>query len=479
MKTYIEKPNFIKISQVREKKSLSSFSYRNIIFKNKNIKKLKDLLIENKKWFEPWSDNYINFSENYFVRISEMSDLNISFSVSDKTNRIIPVNWKNFLENGDICFQTASNVWNVNFYFWPKAYFNSHIRKISFDKKFYIFAILKSSFGKNQVDIWGSIKWVDNFNNEMLENIKIPFPTQHNHENPEKIEEFVSLLVQNLIDKEEQIKIKNEIIDEKIEKELNENQKEKEFVYNFPKLSEIKGKWRLDTGIYGERFKKFYRLIENYKNGYRNLELKDLNWWNTPKIRIFEPIKKEFLWLTPTDMNAGILISKKYIKAEKYNLWNKFALLFSNRSNCWECILYSPEYYNWWHHNQGIYRKIIEEENFFKDIFILNIFNSRIFQKVINNIATGATFQELRIEQFLKIPIPMFPDKKQQEIAKEYYNKIEKNTDLDFENYLQKEKARNSKMGIFQLNMEIFELREKLENIIDDIIMDRKIEIEF
>ena len=52
----------------------------------------------------------------------------------------------------------------------------------------------------------------------------------------------------------------------------------------------------------------------------------------------------------------------------------------------------------------------------------------------------------MRIEQFVNISIPNFPEEKQQEIARQYYNKVEKNTDLTFENYLEKEKERNSKL---------------------------------
>lgn len=43
----------------------------------------------------------------------------------------------------------------------------------------------------------------------------------------------------------------------------------------------------------------------------------------------------------------------------------------------------------------------------------------------------------------------------------------------------QKEFERNSQLWIFQLNMELFELKEKLEDIIDKIIMDEKIELSF
>ena len=81
------------------------------------------------------------------------------------------------------------------------------------------------------------------------------------------------------------------------------------------------------------------------------------------------------------------------------------------------------------------------------------------------------------IDILTKFLIPNFPDLKQQEIAKEYYNKIDKNQNLTLESYLEKETTRNQQIGIFQLNMEIFSLREKLEDLIDKIINDSPIEI--
>ena len=126
----------------------------------------------------------------------------------------------------------------------------------------------KSNFGKNQVDIAGSIKGVDNFREEYLLNTKIPFPTTSNHQEPEKIEKLVSIITQNIIDKEE----KNKKIDELIEKELRKNQKsENNFKYSYPKISEIKKESRLNTGIYEREFKEIDFLIRNYEGGFFKL----------------------------------------------------------------------------------------------------------------------------------------------------------------------------------------------------------------
>lgn len=477
---YTVKPNSVKIN--KDNYALSPYSYRFIDFKNTNFLTVWELLIDKIKWFEPWSDKYIEFWNNYFIRISELDNNNYLFDISNDTKRILPTDNKKIINKWDICYQTASNVWNVCIFEWENAYYNSHIYKLVFDesKKYYIFAILKNSFWKQQVDIWWSIKWVDNFSESYLLNTVIPLPTKNNNQNPQDIEKLVSIMVQNLIDKEEQIKIKNIRIDELIENELNNNQKDwVELSYKLPRISEILNEWRLDTWLYNYKYKQLFNKIFNYNNWYFLISQKELSWWNTPKVRIFDPSNKEYYWFTPTDIKRWVLWSKKFIKTEKYNLGKRKCLLFSNRSNCWEGILYDPEYYKWWHHNQWIYRKEFQESELIKNIYILCLFNSYYYQSLLKNITTWSTFPELRIEQFSKIPLPKFDESIQIEINKEYYNKVEFNNNLNFDNYLQKEKSRNQKLWIYQLNVELFCLREKLEIIIDKIIMDEYIEVDF
>ena len=97
---------------------------------------------------------------------------------------------------------------------------------------------------------------------------------------------------------------------------------------------------------------------------------------------------------------------------------------------------------------------------------------------ILDSIAcTGSWAPSFTKYQFEKLKIPNFPDSKQQEIAKLYYNPIPENTDLNLESYLEREKIRNIEVWIFQLNMEIFALREKLEEIVDAIVMEREIHL--
>ncbi len=181
------------------------------------------------------------------------------------------------------------------------------------------------------------------------------------------------------------------------------------------------------------------------------------------------------MWLTPTDCKKGVLTNKSLIKSQKYNL-NDDYLVIVNRSNVAETFLFRKDVFKIGQHNQGVYRVKIDKQNYNYFLFILSWFNSFIFQKYIGDVATGATFKEIRIDDISKkSPIPNFPESKQKEIAKLYCNPLEKNTRLDLENYLEKEQARNREVGIFQLNMEIFVLREQLEDLVHKIVMEEKI----
>ena len=82
-------------------------------------------------------------------------------------------------------------------------------------------------------------------------------------------------------------------------------------------------------------------------------------------------------------------------------------------------------------------------------------------------------------KDFAKIPMPNFPTEIQEKIASQYYNKVSIGSDLTLDNYLDNEKARNSKLGLFQLNEEILELNKKIAFVVDKIIKEEKIDITF
>lgn len=131
MQSYITKPKSVKRSEIMGREYIfSPMGFRFIKSKNTNTKALKEFLTQNVKGFEPGSAEYVSFTDNYFVRISEMNDKDFTFDINNDTKKLKPVkgnNAKKIIEKGDICYQTASNVGNVCIYDGKKAFYNSHI----------------------------------------------------------------------------------------------------------------------------------------------------------------------------------------------------------------------------------------------------------------------------------------------------------------------------------------------------------------
>jgi type I restriction enzyme S subunit len=371
--------------------------------------------------------------------------------------------------------------------------FSSHIFKLNPKKeinKFYLFALLKSNYGKEACDLEIPKAGIMRRGGKRFLNLKIPFPTTKNNPTSENVEKLVSLIVQNIIDKEEQIRAKNKLIDEKIEQELRENQKENSFSYAYPRISEIKEERRLDTGLYEAEYKNFNFLVKNYAEGFFKLEDKG-----------YEISRGQNLQIT----NIG----KSYYSEKKLN--NKFYTMIFSSNISEDSVAIGKSYL-------GNIRKLkcIENEDIifcsrgaqfgrvavFPEIeknTITNIDNMHIKNKSANlpeKIYICQFLRHLRkIKHLYKIAIfgngsfsftkyhlldlsfPDFPEHKQKEIAKLYYNKLYKNTSLTFGNYLEKEKVRNKELGVFQLNMEIFRLRDVLEELVHKIVMEEKIMI--
>lgn len=481
MKSYITKPLSTRYSIIKQKRySLGAFSYRKVDSKNQNIQTLENLIIDKKKWFEPWSDAYIPFSDNYFVRISEMEDLSFTFTITNQTNRIVPPEKsRQIIKKWDICYQTASNVGNVCLYDWPDAYYNSHIIRLNTEKKWYVFAFLKSAFCRNQVEVWWSIKWVDNFTEDFLLDTRIPFPTVNNHPHPEKIEEYISLLVQNMIDKEEQIKAKNEEIDRLIENELRENQKGNIFRYAYPRIWEIREETRFDTWIYEKEFKRISNLIDNYTDGKFYLDENKIAPGVTPKDYYFSDSKKNhnfYDWVTPKNIDQRQLAFHTYIFTKTKSKIKNNSLILNGIRYVGNGIFVEKGSCIYANQNTLIINQFDDK---LKQLFLFCFLTSNLGKKLQLLRRNFWIVPILYTEHLCKISIPDFPESKQQELAKLYYNPIPENTDLTLETYLEREKSRNIEVGIFQLNMEIFELREKLEEIVDAIVMNREMQISF
>lgn len=482
MKSYIIKPKSVKKSEIVSKYySFLPSEHRKVEIFNKKQETIQNLVEFEDVGSQIDVQEYLTFdSRHYLGTISCMNSLIYDETRGEKISPNIHKKSSKKIKKGDVIISRNASLGKIAFVNNDsKIILNGGLSLLRFQEKYkyYATAFFIVEYGAEYLTCLTSGGGTQqNAKRQNLLDVPVPFPTTTNHLNPEKVEALVSLIVQNIIHKEEQIKIKNKQIDELIEKELKENQKAGNFSYKYPRISEIREETRLDSGLYEKEFKEIDFLIRNYNKNYSFIDEKEIQGGNTPKQRIFG---KGNLWLTPTDCKKGILANKSLIKSQKYNL-NDDYLVIVNRSNVAETVLFRKDIFKIGQHNQGMYRVKINKENYNYYLFILSWFNSSTFQKYIGDVATGATFKEIRIDDISKkSPIPNFPESKQQEIAKLYYNPLEKNKGLDLENYLEREHARNSEVGIFQLNMEIFSLREQLEDLVHKIVMEEKIELRF
>ncbi|WP_210708384.1 hypothetical protein [Maribacter dokdonensis] len=98
-------------------------------------------------------------------------------------------------------------------------------------------------------------------------------------------------------------------------------------------------------------------------------------------------------------------------------------------------------------------------------------------RKLCGNISIGSKMKEMKSYDFATLKYPNFEKELKQKIKSLYYFEKPK-TEYELKDYLVKEKNRNKEIGIFQLNTEIIELKNKLKEIIDKIINEKPIKIE-
>mgnify|MGYP001159359216 CR=1 FL=1 len=305
--------------------SLYSFSardYRKLLLENKNTVKLKDLLEHKEKvGKEIGSDAYMNKSKHRFLKTVNISSNFLleesSIEYCKPENKIFPKKNEILIAKdgggnglGEVALYPYENKENAD-----SLSAGIIAIKIQEEKRSYALGFLKSQHFKDFVDLNTAQGSTIRHSKLVALEYDIPFPTTANHSNPEKIEDLVSLIVQNIIDKEEQIKLKNKQIDELIEKELEDNQKAGSFSYSYPRISEIKEETRLDTGLYEKEFKQIDFLIRNYGGGFENVGKYKIKTGRTPKDYFYTKFipNKTYFWLTPKYIKGNVFVSKQYL----------------------------------------------------------------------------------------------------------------------------------------------------------------------
>lgn len=485
MSNFLIKPNSIKKSDILNKVfSLHPSEHKKIDIRNKNLKSISQLVNDEGVGEQINVDEYLNFNSNYtLVTISNMGKCIIDETQGERISPFIYKDSAKKLSKGDVLVSRNASLGKITLVNKDfNGILNGGISYLKFkeDKKYYAFAFFLLDYGADYLTVLTSGGGTQkNAKRQNLLELKIPFPTSENHITPELIEKYVSLLTQNIIDKEEQIELRQKNVDELVYNELRNNQNSN-FSYSLPKKSDLLSHNRIDSGLFTEKYKEENHLIENYKNGFSTISASKFRSGSTPKTRIFNASKSTLKWVTPTNISdEGFYNPIEKISMPTSNNLKKDCILFINRTSKGKkgeyvgiTCFYDVSYFGEGQHNQGLYR--IEHLSKDEMIFTTAFMNSRIMRKLCGNISIGSKMKEMKSYDFATLKFPKFDKSLKQNIGRHYYYSIDK-TNFDFENYLENEKLRNLKLGIFQLNTEIIEIKKELEIILNKIISEEPI----
>jgi len=481
---------------------LSAKSYRLIHIANNNVEAISSLLIAN-----PISGNevgslaYVSKSDFYFLRTKAIQDDNftLDFESNGALQPIKPFHFsktnktKKGIKYGDILFVTGGNVGAVIFV--DKDYqnfiFSSHILKLNFTKNtFYIYAFLKHNIAKEQANFApeGSIKGLDTFKLNFLLDIKIPFPNY----NTENTIQFIELLTQAIIHKEQLIKQRHESILQTIETELLNNQKPNQFKFELPTINEIENTGRLDTNLYREDFKKIVFQIENYTKCFQSIQ--DLGFTLSRGQNLQVSNIGDSVYSKKKYKNFYTLMLPKFLS--KYGTVDKVEYL--GNPNSLKTLQKGDLIFGAEGFEKGRSVVIIEEQdrvitnihgitiqqeehNVVKAIFVKCCLDYLRSKGLIDLYAVGGNGGSLAQKYWDIIPFPKFEESKQEEIAMLYHNPVSvyQADAFTLDNFLEQDNAFNETAGIYELDKTAKQLKEILNKAIDNIANDREVEIYF
>jgi type I restriction enzyme S subunit len=495
---YIRTPESISIKTIKGKGfTLSSSQYVDLIMPNKNYKLVKDFLFRplkrNDLGMEVGSLNYINRSPFYFLRTKAFQSYSFLPEItSESALPIMPSTFiKQNLKEGDLLISKDSNIGEV--VILDKDYQNfmtsGAIYKLPVNKyKYYLLAFIKHQIFREQLDFMVPKGATIRHAKTMFLNCKIPIPNK----NTAKTMQFVEVLTKAIINKEKQIQQNHTKIIELIKLELANNQKSKNFRFNFPSLNELELNNRLDATYYSEKHKSLIFPTLNYKNGYLPLSEQGLDLKPGPSLEIKllgtridsnKYIKSFYRLVTPKQiLNYGIVKNYEYIGTSKKIPTIQYGDILFGESGTGRCLVYLDENDNTINNAHAhILRPIKGKCSLTKAITVRCIMQYYKEIGIIDCITVGGSGGHLSPSYFDRVYIPTFPDEIQGKMASLYHKpnikyNVEKCT---LDNFLEADSKYNKIAGINELDKTAKQLKTKLDLIIDNIVNDKPVKIDF
>lgn len=464
-------PKEVKISRIREIESLSPNNYKELKIQNTNEEYLsfflKDVPFE--RGIEPGSTAYVEKSNQIFLRNSCID--NIRFSNDKEKYIYLNPNYYDActVENEDVLFCTDANIGDCCLYLGvnEKAVYSSGIVKLNFKNekyKYYVMGFIRDDYFREQLNTLTPKGSTIRHSRDLLLNCRIPIC----------FEDWIFSLYENLIKNitytEYICNMKMRQTEEMIDSELLV----REYPYQNPSIKKLTEKSRLDSGIYSKEVYQWQKNIENYKNGYTDLEGFGFRTKRGPSLQVrdlgrsiqTENYRKGYnVLIYPSDISdAGFVEKVTYLGAripvwflsEKYILFSSEGTIGKTFVVCDDSMKFTTNI-----HGTMLY-PIDNQTDIIKSIFLGLYLNYMRHKGILTKMSVGANGGSFAVGYWNNIIIPCVDEAFQKKLAKIYDNKIQLNPVVfDKENLME--------AGIYQLNNFLIKCKELLKKVCEDI----------
>lgn len=497
-KQYIDIPLFTTYNEIINKNhTLSATQYKSFNIVNENIKPVSDFLYRDLKredlGNEVGSEAYVDSSSCYFIKTKALQPETYLMDINKESFQcIVPKALiTSNLKKGDLIISKDSNVGEIAILDkdYPNCMLCGGIYKLPVkENKYYLLAFIKSELFRQQIDFLvprGST--IRHGKKKFLECL-IPLPNK----NAENTIKYVELLMQAIINKEQEIHRKHNLILELIQEELERNQKDTSFKYSLPSISEIMKLDRMDSSLYSEVFKKKEFLISNYKYGSSTVEELGFKIFRGQNLQVSNIGKS--IQTTTYKKGYYTLVLPKFLS--KYGTVTKVEYL--GNSNALKTLKKGDIIFGAEGNEKGRSLVILDEQsNTITNIHGITLNqNSHNMQKgicvklmldyyrskgMIDDYAVGGNGGSLAIKYWGFLKFPNFPNHIEQNFVKLYSNPLMEYvcSGCNSNNFLEYDNNFNEHAGIYEIDKSLKVLKKKLEQVIENIANNIEVDCSF
>ncbi len=494
MSNYIHTPKTISYRDIVDGGfSLSSSQHKKFEIPNQNCKLVRDFLTRDLArkdlGMEVGSINYIEKSSHYFLRTKALQAHSYLPEISPET--ALPIMPSSFvkmnLKAGDLVISKDSNIGEIVILDkdYPNYMLSGALYKLPVGQhKYYLLAMTKHDIFREQLDFIVPKGATIRHAKTLFLDCQIPMPI----DDADNVINFVEILTQAIVNKERLIKERHQAILTLIEQELLNNQKPNQFKFELPTIKEIEEIGRLDTGLYSRQFKEITFKVKNYQHGYSdiyNLNFSLSRGQNLQESNIGKSIyssrerPKFYKLVLPTNFSKyGNFTKIEYLGNPNYlKTLNKGEIIFGAEAT-FRSVVICEDKDNYITNIHGV---TLYNKNLTLSIFVKCFLDYLVYNSIIDCIKVGGNGGSFAQKYWHNIYFPKFPVEKQKEIAKLYHNpESHYQTNIfTLDNFLEQDNLFNQTAGIYELDKTAKQLKQILNQAIENIINDKPVTINF